>query len=192
MKIAKKGTYGYRRWHQTRLMLSAVLLGGLMYYLFTLSLRVSKLPSTILTIGIVLSVVPLSLFVVMSFIASRAKTPSAERYAYAKQFEDRGIMLYDCIFMTDKTGFPVDFMLITNGKCYVQSCGDAKQQAELKKYLDHYMTVDHIGFPIVLGYGDKGFFDSIENLPRFNIDALSKEQKEKVLKCRRTLLGLSF
>ena len=67
MKIAKKGTYGYRRWHQTRLMLSAVLLGGLMYYLFTLSLRVSKLPSTILTIGIVLSVVPLSLFVVMSF-----------------------------------------------------------------------------------------------------------------------------
>ena len=70
MKIAKKGTYGYRRWHQTRLMLSAVLLGGLMYYLFTLSLRVSKLPSTILTIGIVLSVVPLSLFVVMSFIAS--------------------------------------------------------------------------------------------------------------------------
>ena len=34
MKIAKKVTYGYRRWHQTRLMLSAVLLGGLMYYLF--------------------------------------------------------------------------------------------------------------------------------------------------------------
>ena len=44
MKIAKKGTYGYRRWHQTRLMLSAVLLGGLMYYLFTLSLRVQRPP----------------------------------------------------------------------------------------------------------------------------------------------------
>ena len=54
------------------------------------------------------------------------------------------------------------------------------------------MTVDHIGFKIVLGYGDKGFFEAVENLPRFSLDALPKERREKVLKCKRTLLGLSF
>ena len=192
MKIVKKGMYGYRRWHQFRLMASGILLGLVMYFLFMLSLRISKLPSTILTVFIVLAVIPLSLAIVMSFIASRAKTPSEERHAYAQRIEDRGILLYDCIFMTKKTGFPVDFLLITDGKCYIQSCGNAAQQAELKQHLEHYMTVDHIGFKIVLGYGDKGFFEAVDNLPRFSLDALPKERREKVLKCKRTLLGLSF
>lgn len=192
MKVVKKGMYGYRRWHQTRLLLSGILLGIVMYALFMLSLRLSKLPSTILTVFIILAVIPLSLTIVMSFIASRAKTPSAERHAYAQRIEDRGILLYDCIFMTNKTGFPVDFLLITDGKCYVQSCGNAAQQAELKKHLEHYMAVDHIGFKIILGYGDQGFFASVENLPRFSLNALPKEKQEKVLKCKRTLLGLSF
>ena len=150
MKIVKKGMYGYRRWHQFRLMASGILLGLVMYFLFMLSLRISKLPSTILTVFIVLAVIPLSLAIVMSFIASRAKTPSEERHAYAAQ------------------------------------------QADLKQHLEHYMTVDHIGFKIVLGYGDKGFFEAVDNLPRFSLDALPKERREKVLKCKRTLLGLSF
>ena len=106
MKIVKKGMYGYRRWHQFRLMASGILLGLVMYLLFMLSLRISKLPSTILTVFIVLAVIPLSLAIVMSFIASRAKTPSEERHAYAQRIEDRGILLYDCIFMTKKTGLP--------------------------------------------------------------------------------------
>ena len=95
MKIVKKGMYGYRRWHQFRLMASGILLGLVMYLLFMLSLRISKLPSTILTVFIVLAVIPLSLAIVMSFIASRAKTPSKERHAYAQRIEDRGILLYD-------------------------------------------------------------------------------------------------
>ena len=44
MKIVKKGMYGYRRWHQFRLMASGILLGLVMYFLFMLSLRISKLP----------------------------------------------------------------------------------------------------------------------------------------------------
>lgn len=111
----EKGCYGYRNRRTAKNAALSVLIFVILLLLVNAGRKIGGTAGMIILFLGILTALPLANTLSPLIALGRFRTPDRAFYDRVKQYENRGLMMYDLVFPTEKKAFPADALLVRDG-----------------------------------------------------------------------------